>query len=290
MFSKIAIIAKAHAPNIDVIVNQACKWLLAKGIEVNVEEQFGYDVDAQVGRKPTKELLSGSEMAIVFGGDGTLIAIAQNAVKFSVPILGVNAGSLGFLTDITLDELYDALAEILDGKFKLDERIALRGQIISPNMQRRKLLAVNDFVINKSSIARMIEIRTYINDVFVTKYRGDGLIISTPTGSTAYSLAAGGPVLHPGSGVIVLSPICPHTLTVRPIVVPDDVTVKVRLYSKGQEVNLTIDGQEAIHLLDGDELVVRKARKRFKLIQSLRTDYYEILRKKLFWGRNIGQE
>jgi len=194
------------------------------------------------------------------------------------------------LTELTLDELFSSLSEILDGKFVLEERIAIRARVSGAERKPKTFFAVNDFVINKSAIARMIDIRTYVDDSFVAKYRGDGLIIATPTGSTAYSLAAGGPIIQPTTNVLVLSPICPHTLTNRPIVVPDSAVIKTQLLSKGQEVTLTIDGQEAVPLFDGDEILVFKAMEKLRLVQSLKSNYYSILRKKFSWGKNLGQQ
>ncbi|MBN2208775.1 MAG: NAD(+)/NADH kinase [Candidatus Coatesbacteria bacterium] len=289
MFETIAIAAKPHAHNIVQVLSETCEWLLARGVKVRVDEQVAHMVGLAVERMPREQMLIGADMVIVFGGDGTLISVARIAPELSVPILGVNVGGLGFLTELSLDELESSLSEILEGRFMLEERIAIRARVLSAERRPKTFFAVNDFVINKSAIARMIDIRTYVDDSFVAKYRGDGLIISTPTGSTAYSLAAGGPIIQPTTNVLVLSPICPHTLTNRPIVVPDSAIIKTQLESRGQEVTLTIDGQEAVPLFDGDEMLVFKALEKLKLIQSLNTDYYSILRKKLSWGRNFEQ-
>ena len=287
MFKTIAIAAKPHAHNIAQVLNETCEWLLKKGVSVRVDEQVAHMVGLAVERMPREQMLNGADMVIVFGGDGTLISVARIAPELSVPILGVNVGGLGFLAELSLDELFSSLTEILDGRFRLEERIAIRARVESAERKPKTFFAVNDFVINKSAIARMIDIKTYVDDSFVAKYRGDGLIVSTPTGSTAYSLAAGGPIIQPTTNVLVLSPICPHTLTNRPIVVPDSAVIKTQLESRGQEVTLTIDGQEAIPLFDGDEMLVFKALEKLKLIQSLNTDYYSILREKLSWGKNF---
>ena len=290
MFKTIAIVAKPHAHNVIQTLNETCEWLLGKNIKVRIDEQVAHMVASAVEQMPREQIVNGADMVIVFGGDGTLISVARIAPELSVPILGVNVGGLGFLTELSLDELFSSLSEILEGKFMLEERIAIRARVSGTQRKPKTFFAVNDFVINKSAIARMIDIRTYVDDSFVTKYRGDGLIISTPTGSTAYSLAAGGPILQPTTNVLVLSPICPHTLTNRPIVVPDSVLIKNQLLSRGQEVSLTIDGQEVIPLFDGDEILIFKAMEKLRLIQKLNTDYYAILRKKLSWGKNLGQQ
>ena len=272
------------------MLNQTCEWLLERGVGVRVEEQVAHMVAAKVDKMPREQILNGADMVIVFGGDGTLISVARIAPELAVPILGVNVGDLGFLTEITAPELFSELGDILDGRFKLDERMAVRARVSGAQRKAKTFFAVNDFVINKAAIARMIGIKTFVDDAFVAKFRGDGLIIATPTGSTAYSLAAGGPILHPSMNVILLSPICPHTLTNRPIVVPDNVVIKAQLFSGGQEVILTIDGQDAVPLFDGDEVLIYKAMEKLRLIRSLKTDYYSILRQKLSWGKSIAGE
>ncbi|MBN1594132.1 MAG: NAD(+)/NADH kinase [Candidatus Coatesbacteria bacterium] len=287
MFKTIAIVAKPHAHNIIEILNETCEWLSEQGIKVRVDEQVAHMLASKAESMPREHILIGADMVIVFGGDGTLISVARIAPELSVPILGVNVGGLGFLTEIPLDELFASLSEILDGKFTMEERTVIRARVSGAQRKSKTFFAVNDFVINKSAIARMIDIMTYVDGSFVARYRGDGLIISTPTGSTAYSLAAGGPILQPKTSVLVLSPICPHTLTNRPIVVPDNVQIRNQLLSKVQEVSLTIDGQEVVHLFDGDEVLVFKAMEKMRLIQRVGTDYYSILRHKLSWGKNL---
>lgn len=291
MFKTVAIIAKPHAPDIGRILNETCQWLIDRGSRVRVDEQVAHMVlSPAVSKMPRECLLNAANLVIVFGGDGTLISAARIAPEQSIPILGVNMGSLGFLTEIALDQMFTALSDIFDGKFKQEERMMIRARVSSAERPPKTFFAVNDFVINKSAIARMVEIRTFVDDSFVAKYKGDGLIISTPTGSTAYSLAAGGPILHPSLSLFVIAPICPHTLTNRPIVLPDNVVIKTQLYCKGQEVSLTIDGQEVIPLFDRDEVLIFKAMEKLCLIQSLETDYYSVLRKKLSWGKNLEVE
>lgn len=287
MFRTIAIVAKPHAYGVAETLNQTCEWLLKRGVRVRVDEQVGHMVASNVDKMPREHVLNGADMVIVFGGDGTLISVARIAPELSVPILGVNVGDLGFLTELTVNELFSLLGDILEGRFKYDERIAVRARVSGAQRKPKTFFAVNDFVINKAAIARMIGIKTFVDDALVAHFRGDGLIVATPTGSTAYSLAAGGPILHPSMNGLVLSPICPHTLTNRPIVVPDNVVIKAQVFSRGQEVILTIDGQDAIPLFDGDEVLIYKAMEKFRLIRSLKTDYYSILRQKLSWGKSI---
>jgi NAD+ kinase len=201
-----------------------------------------------------------------------------------VPILGVNLGGLGFLTEITLEELYRVLERVLNGDFVTDERVALTVGVIRRGEKLAEFIVLNDAVINKGALARIIDIETTINGEYLTTYKSDGLIISTPTGSTAYNLSAGGPIVYPSLHCIIITPICSHTLTNRPIMIPDDVEVRAILKSKQQEVLLTLDGQQGFVLEFGDTVEVKKAEGRILLIKSPYRHYFEVLREKLKWG------
>jgi NAD+ kinase len=200
------------------------------------------------------------------------------------PILGVNLGSLGFLTEVTLDEVYPLLEKILLGEMRIDERWTLEASVQRGEKEVAKYTVLNDAVINKGALARMILMETVIDGKYLNTYRADGLIISTPTGSTAYSLSAGGPIIHPKVGAIIISPICPHTITNRPIVVREDVMVEVTLRSENEDVLVTLDGQEGYPLQYLDKVVVKKSTNSIRLITSPDKDYYEVLRQKLRWG------
>jgi NAD+ kinase len=202
-----------------------------------------------------------------------------------VPVLGVNYGGLGYLTEFRIEELYSALGSILDGNYRLDKRVMLRTlhQRGDEVVNRNRVL--NDVVINKSALARIIEIDVYLNDQFVNSFRADGLIVSTPTGSTAYNLSAGGPVIFPSMNAIVITPICPFTLSNRPIVVPDDAVIELRLKTDQEDVALTLDGQVGFPLKIGDRVVIQKSRTTFNLIQPSNRNYFDVLRDKLRWGR-----
>lgn len=223
------------------------------------------------------------DLVLVLGGDGTLLAVADiiGQSQQDVPILGVNFGSLGFLTEITRPELYTSLEAALSGKIEYDERMMLRGTAGGESH-----MALNDIVLTRTSLSRMIDLDVTVGDQFVTSVRSDGLIIATPTGSTAYNLSAGGPVVHPAMDAIVLTPIAPHTLTHRPIVIPAERNVRVRAAAgnAGAVIYVTVDGQHGFPLSDGDEMSVTRAAKPIRLVAATTRNYFAVLRKKLKWG------
>jgi NAD+ kinase len=223
------------------------------------------------------------DLVLVLGGDGTLLAVADSLGQggHDVPILGVNFGSLGFLTEITRPELFTALESAVRGDVELDDRMMLCGRAASSAR-----VALNDIVLTRTAPSRMVDIDVTVGDQFVTSVRSDGLIIATPTGSTAYNLSAGGPVVHPAMDAIVLTPIAPHTLTHRPIVIPAEREVRVRAGSgnDGTEIFLTFDGQHGFALRDGEEVSVTRAPKPIRLVRAANRNYFEVLRKKLKWG------
>jgi NAD+ kinase len=223
-------------------------------------------------------------MIIVLGGDGTLLSVARLVGGYEVPILGVNLGGLGFLTEIHLEELYRVLERVIQGDYKKDEREVLNVTVFRRGDQMAEFTVLNDAVINKGALARIIDLETTINGEYISTFKSDGLIISTPTGSTAYSLSAGGPIVYPSLHCIVITPICSHTLTNRPIVIPDDVAIRIVLKTEDQEVILTLDGQLGFPLEFGDVVEVKKAQYRIFLIQSPYRHYFGLLREKLKWG------
>jgi len=224
------------------------------------------------------------DLLIVLGGDGTLLSVARLVGARRVPILGVNLGALGFLTEIPLEDLYRTMEEVLSGEYQFSERMMLTAHVLRQGEGIAEYSVLNDAVINKGALARIIEMETYIDSEYVTTYRADGLIISTPTGSTAYSMAAGGPIIFPSLQALVLTPICPHTLTNRPLVIPNWVKIEVILISEREDVYLTLDGQVGIALRYRDAVEVRSAEHSIRLIRSSHRSYYEVLRTKLKWG------
>lgn len=227
----------------------------------------------------------GTDFIVVMGGDGTILSVARHYGRLGIPILGVNMGGLGFLTEISLDELYPTLEDyILPGKFEVEERMILTVALIRAGETIWQENVLNDAVINKGALARIAELSTWIDGENLTTYRADGLIVSTPTGSTAYTLSAGGPIAYPTLRHIILLPICPHTLSNRPIILPETVTVAVTLDEKVQDVYLTLDGQVGRELKPRDRLEVRSGPYNVKLVKSPRRSHFEILRTKLGWG------
>ena len=223
------------------------------------------------------------DLVVVLGGDGTLLSVARNLAD-SIPILGVNMGNLGFLTEVPRSELYPSVMRFLEGDFEVDERALLDVTLKRASGEAVPYRVLNDAVLNKSALARIIELVVTVDGHRVATYRSDGLIISTPTGSTAYNLAAGGPILNPQLPVVVVTPICPHTLTLRPIVVPDSASVDIRLETSHEEVYLTLDGQEGTQIEYGDTVSLRRSEDVVRLIKTSDRTFYDSLRDKLRWG------
>jgi NAD+ kinase len=224
------------------------------------------------------------DMVVVLGGDGTLLSVARLIGDLRTPILGVNLGSLGFLTEITRAELFPMLEQVVKGKFTVSERMRLLAIIRRDGKEVARYRVLNDVVINKGALARIIDMEAWIDDAYLTTFKSDGLIVSTPTGSTGYNLAAGGPIIYPGNHCHVLAPICPHTLTNRPIVVSDEAMIRIQVKSKDEDVVFTADGQEGMPLQCGDVVELRKSNHCTLLIKSPSKDYFEVLRTKLRWG------
>ena len=232
---------------------------------------------------PRERIGEGTDLVLVLGGDGTLLAVADilGQADWDVPILGVNFGSLGFLTEITRPELFTALAAAVRGDVEHDERMMLCGRTHADSR-----VALNDIVLTRTALSRMIDLDVTVGDQFVTSVRSDGLIIATPTGSTAYNISAGGPVVHPAMDAIVLTPIAPHTLTHRPIVIPAEREIRVRAAAgnAGAEIYITFDGQHGFALTEGEEVRVTRAARPIRLVSAANRNYFEVLRKKLKWG------
>jgi NAD+ kinase len=261
----------------------------------HIIDEFGKDNDIYLDEESARSLGyekqveiehigEGADFIIVLGGDGTLLSVARHGRGKDVPILGINLGSLGFLTEISVEEL----SPMLDGVMKDQYSISKRAMIdVSVKRNREKVFEftiLNDAVITKDALARIIDIETYVDDEYLTTFRGDGLILSTSTGSTGYSLAAGGPILYPSLRNVIVTPICPHTLTNRPIILPEDTTIRAVLLSRDERVVLTLDGQIGFPLEYGDEVTVKQSARAVSLIKSSSKGYFEILRTKLKWG------
>ena len=280
---RIGIFAKRHHKDAVRLAEQVIAWLAERRIEVFVDEPLA---DAMVGVTgyPGQEIPPLVDMVIVLGGDGTLLSVARLIGDLRTPILGVNLGSLGFLTEITQSELFPVLEQVVSGDYFVSERMRLLAVIRRQGNEVARYRVLNDVVINKGALARIIDMETWVDDDYLTTFKADGLIVSTPTGSTGYNLSAGGPIIYPGNHCHVISPICPHTLTNRPIVVSDEATIRIGIKSQDQDVVFTAHGQEGMHLQCGDVVELRKSNHCTLLIKSPSKDYFQVLRTKLRWG------
>jgi NAD+ kinase len=287
-FRAIGIFSRPRRADITDIVRPLLEWLSKRGIRALYDMETAGSLRDESGGRPRELLAQESDLLLVLGGDGTLLAAAREAAPRGIPILPINLGSLGFLTSFTLGELYSALEGTLAGQLSASERVMLDASLLRDGEVVESQLVLNEAVITKGALARMIEIELSIDEDFVCRYRADGLIVATPTGSTAYSLSAGGPIVHPAVESIILTPICPHTLSDRPLVVGDTCNVEMRLRGTAESVYLTLDGQKGVLMQSEDSVAIVRAKERLKLIQPHRKSYYEILRSKLKWGE--GQE
>jgi NAD+ kinase len=288
--TRIGVVVKPHQPDALATLCRLTEWLSQRDIRVvggpevdreGIEQQTGCAVDV-IDRD---QLARNVDLMLVLGGDGTMIATARMLGDVEVPVIGVNYGGLGYLAEFRIEELITALEAILAGDYKLEPRLMLAVELRRGEGLVTRNRVLNDVVINKSALARIIEIEAYLNDQFVNSFRSDGLIVSTPTGSTAYNLSAGGPVIYPSMKTVVITPICPFTLSNRPIVVPDDSLIELRLMTQNEEVALTLDGQVGFPLEVGDRIVISKSETTFNLVQPMNRNYFDVLRDKLKWGR-----
>jgi NAD+ kinase len=279
----IGIIAKNTAVAQEA-VTKLVSWLEKRGARVFLDHDTAVAVKRQGHDRAEIPLLV--EMLVVLGGDGTLLSAARHVADahVHVPIFGVNLGSLGFMTEVTLEELYDSLEQAMANKLEVEDRIMLTASVMRNGDCLARHRVLNDIVINKGALARMVELRVSVNGSHLTTLRADGLIVATPTGSTAYSLAAGGPIIHPTVHCFVITPICPHTLSNRPIALPDTFTAEICLASPSDEVSLTFDGQIGFPFHPQDVVEIKKSRYAMKLIKHPSRGYFEILRTKLKWG------
>jgi NAD+ kinase len=283
-FHTIGIISRPRRSNLEVVVPPLLRWFAARGVRTIYDnETAGVLHDSSPGLSRV-EVAEQSQLLLVLGGDGTLLAAARVAAPLGIPILPINMGSLGFLTSFKLEEMYPALEQVLAGRFSCSERVMLDVELHRDAEVIERQSVVNEAVLNKGALARMIDLQLTIDADFVCRYRADGLIVATPTGSTAYSLSAGGPIVHPGVESWIITPICPHTLSDRPVVVRDSSSVEVHLSGDTESVFLTLDGQTGIPMQAADVVRMRRAVERLRLIQPAQKSYFEILRNKLKWG------
>ncbi|MCX5722951.1 MAG: NAD(+)/NADH kinase [Nitrospirae bacterium] len=279
----IGILTKPKFPEIKSTLLDVVTWLRARSIEVLLDTTAAALLGEQGGFQKT-QLASKADVLLVLGGDGTMLNAARLAGERSIPILGVNLGGLGFLTEVRLENLYPSLERVFANDFVLDERLMLQAHVHRHGETVARGVVLNDIVIGKGTLARMIELRISIQGQFVTNLRGDGVIVSTPTGSTAYSLSAGGPIINPAVQSLMVTPICPHTLTHRPLIVPGTAEIEVTLTSKDDGAMATLDGQVGVAMTQGDTVEIKISEHRARLIRFPESSYYEVLREKLKWG------
>ena len=287
-FARVGLTAKRGLVDAAGVLAELAGWLEARGVQPVFETETAALAGVPAGRPTVSrdELPGACDLLVVLGGDGTLIGMAGRIGRAgsNVPILGVNFGSLGFLTEITLPELFDALEATLEGRATIEPRAMLAARTVRNDTTFADHIVLNDIVITKGAMSRIIEISVTVGDSPVTRVRADGLIIASPTGSTAYNLAAGGPIVHPAVDAMLLTPIAPHTLTNRPVVIPFSSEVHLRPIMEGNEVFVTFDGQSGFPLQAGDLVSVRRAPRPLRIIKSAERSYFDLLREKLKWG------
>ena len=279
---RIAVIAKLTKPEAVKVSQDVIKWLIERGMEVYLDTELGGRLNWSKSYSRT-ELPGLVELMVVLGGDGTMLYTARLIGEKKVPILGVNLGGLGFLTAITMEEIYTVLERVIRDDFETEERMMLNIEIHRDGGKASKYTVLNDMVI-KGQLARLISLETRINKEYVTTYRADGIIVATPTGSTGYSLSAGGPILYPTIHSIIVAPICPFTLTNRSVVIPDWMTVEILLKAEEGNVFLTMDGQVDLPLKAGDVVEAKRAEASTYLVKCPGKGYFDILRERLMWG------
>lgn len=284
MIRAVGIVCKPIKTVVCAVVPPLIKWLHKRKIETFVDTEAQSCLGASGPGVPRESLGAKVDLLIVLGGDGTLLSAARALHGHNVPILAVNLGALGFLTSVTLDELYPVLEQALAGEHISSERMMLEAAVSQNGAAVERQPALNDAVVTKSALARMLDFDVYVDTNHVGRYRADGLIVATPTGSTAYSLAAGGPIIHPDLDAFVITPICPHMLTNRPLVIPGSARVEVDFSAAEEPVYLTLDGQIGLQLGPADRVTITKSPNKVKLVRPPGKTYYEILRSKLRWG------
>ncbi|HEV2378935.1 MAG TPA: NAD(+)/NADH kinase [Terriglobia bacterium] len=281
---RVGITSKPNKSEVRDIVLPLMAWLRERDIEAMIDHETAANLRSNEAGIDRAGMASRIDLAIVLGGDGTFLATARALEGSPVPILAVNLGGLGFLTVVTREELVPALEAVLDGQVQTELRVQIQAEVLRLEKQAGSFVALNDVVLNKSALARVIDFDVWVDGLFISTYKADGLIVSTPTGSTAYSLAAGGPVVAPTVRAFIITPICAHTLTNRPIVIRDTATIEVAVKGVEESVYLTVDGQVGMEVHGEDRVRMSKSASGVEIVQPLTKNYFEILRQKLKWG------
>lgn len=286
---RVGVVVKPQQPEAMKTICCLLEWLAARDIALVGEPQLDQarietETKCRIEIVSREQLAESVDLIVVLGGDGTMIATARLLGDRAVPVLGINYGHLGYLAEFRVEEMIPALESILAGQYGVEQRLMLEAELWRGNDRLSENRVLNDAVISKSALARIIEIEIRLNQQFVNAFRADGMIVSTPTGSTAYNLSAGGPIIYPSMNAMVITPICPHTLSQRPLVVPDSARIELVLKTE-EDVALTLDGQVGFPLRVNDRVVVNKSRAAFQLVQPANRNYFDVLRDKLRWGK-----
>jgi NAD+ kinase len=281
---RVGIVLKPNKPEAGPVVQELIAWLRQRDREVLLDPEAASACPSCGPARPRADVAAQADLIVVLGGDGTILSISRLVGSRQVAILGVNLGGLGFLTEVTLPELFPTLEAALGEECALSRRGMVTAEVRRGDDCVGQYEALNDVVITKTAPSRIVELETFVNGEYVATYRADGLIIASPTGSTAYCLSAGGPILYPTLPALVMIPICPHMLTNRPLVLPDSVRIEVVQRSVGEDVHLTVDGQVDVALQHQDTVVVRRSTHIITLVKSPKLNYFELLRTKLRWG------
>jgi len=280
---RIGIVTKPGEPRAAELAAEIAQWAADHEINLFVNDRVK-DLPPGTFSASAREIADNCDLLVALGGDGTMISTARLVAGRGTAVLGINLGTLGYLTEFALEEAIPALECVVRGEYETIQRTMLDWRVLRDGDQLAAGTALNDVVVNKSALARIIDIDCWVGSDYVTGYRADGLIVATPTGSTAYNLAAGGPIIAPGAEAIAMCPICPQTLTNRPLVLPFDVDIRLQMNTREQEVMLTADGQIGLPLMAGDRVEIRKSAKTFNTVSAKGRDYFEILRSKLRWS------
>lgn len=283
-YRTIGIFSRPRRRALAEVVPDLLEWLGKQGVTAIYDAETAGCLNRNDLGIARQRIVEQADLLLVLGGDGTILAASREAALYGVPILPINLGGLGFLTSFTREELYPALEDALAGRAAMSERVMLHVDRVHHGVALTQQRVLNDAVVHKGTLGRMIELELHIDGGFVCRYRADGLIVATPTGSTAYSMSAGGPIVHPAVESIQITPICPHTLSDRPVVVHDSSRIELRLADGSDSVFLTMDGQIGVPMQDGDRVGITRAPERLKLIHPPNKSYFEILRNKLKWG------
>jgi len=284
MIRAAGIVCKPVQKTVATVVPPLIEWLRGRGVDVFIDEETQGCIQPPEKSLTREAMAEKIDLLIVLGGDGTLLSAARALTSHEIPILAVNLGGLGFMTSVTLEELYPLLDNVLAGKHRISRRMMLEAEILRRDQPPEHQCALNDAVANKAALARMLDFDVYVNGDHVGRYRADGIIVATPTGSTAYSLAAGGPILDPDIHAFVITPICPHMLTNRPLVIPDSSSIELDFTPAEEPVYITLDGQMGFQLQAEDRVKITKSANHVSLIRPPSKTYFEVLRSKLKWG------